>query len=82
MAQAVARPHTLHPGSLLSLTLRHCIASASSSSSRPLRAFADAHEQLQRLGRLHEPMMPTSGANTPITAQRISSRSPSSGNRQ
>ena len=30
----------------------------------------------------HAPMMPVSGANTPITAQRVSSGSVSSGNRQ
>ena len=61
--------------------LRHSIDSPSSSIKRADRRIAETANQLECLGRLTGTDNPGEGANT-ITAQRTSSTSTPSGNRQ
>ena len=75
-------PHTAQPGSRPSVTLRHSIARPSSSNRRPSRVVPHPTSNFSASAAWVAPMMPVSGAKTPMTAQRISSTSSPSGNRQ
>jgi hypothetical protein len=85
---APARPlqlspaHTGHSGSRPNLMLRHSIDRPSSSQRRPSTTSPHPAISLRASAACIVPMMPVSGANTPITAQRSSSTASASGNRQ
>ena len=66
---------TLHFGSLFSLSERHSMLNPSSIKKRPFKVSPQPVNTLIASAACMAPMMPTSGANTPITAQRVSSNS-------
>jgi len=67
---------------LRNFTVRHSISSASSSSSRPVKDSPIPAASLSASAACIVPTLPVSGAKTPLTAQRTSSTSSLSGNRQ
>lgn len=81
-AYAAGCPQTVQAGSLPSWIARQSAASASNSNNRPSSDWPMPATSLSASAACMVPMMPVSGANTPITAQRTSSTSSPSGNRQ
>ena len=75
-------PHTAHPASFLKRTVRHSMVSASSNNKRPLSNSPMPAASFSASAACMVPIMPVSGAKTPITAQRTSSTSSPSGKRQ
>ena len=76
------REQTAQAGSRFNRIDRHSIVSASSISSRPTSGSPTPASSFSASAACIAPMMPTSGANTPMVAQRTSSSRRSSGNRQ
>ena len=68
-------------GSLFNLMERHSISSASNNINLPAAVRPIFANNLSVSDACAVPMIPTSGAKTPITAHRVSSTSFSSGNR-
>src|SRR6185437_6526550 len=72
-------PHTVHAGSLFNLTERHSIDEASRIRKRPFSVSPISSRIFNVSAACTQPIIPTRGANTPITAQRISSFPPFAG---
>ena len=76
------RAHTGQAGSRLNLMVCHCMDKASRHSMRPTMGSPNWPKTLMASAACMLPTIPTSGARTPVVAQRSSSTSSASGKRQ